>query len=213
MGNGYELLTMTHPSMGDFATNYDIDLYALTKQRLTMDALKKAVELLAKMNLESLWEIFDEDDDEIIKMVVDDIATNEVLDHINENLIIMPIVEVYKEGFIYMDEIISYELQLGHNIELVPKLFDVAVCPVGGSEVGGAGGTYVTCTWSDVVFLSANGEWKYAHCRNYQDADLYDDEEEVELKLYEPYSDGCPNVSYLEKFIPEKYDGVLCDFV
>ena len=212
MGSGYELLTMTHPSMGDFATNYDIDLYALTKQRLTMDALKKAVESLAKMNLESLWEIFDEDDDEIIKMVVDDIATNEVLDHINDCLRIVPIVEIYKEGFIYMDEIISYELQLGHNTELVPKLFDAAVCPVGSSEVGGAGGTHVICAWSDVTFLSANGEWKYAHCRSYQDADLYDDEDEVEVQLYEPYFDGYPNINYLKDLIPEKYEGVLYDF-
>lgn len=195
--------------------NYDIDLYTASMQKMSMDALRRGMTDLVESNFENIWEGVDIcDSNELVSSVVDDLATEAVLEYINEHLKIMPVAEfrIYDQS--YVDFILTDEMELGHHIELIPKLYNKPVVPLGEIMESGGGGNLLLHCLDRVSFLAVDGLWYSALRRSYvQTAENNHNHELLRFELYEPIQDGTLSIEKLADIIPDKYEGMLYDFI
>lgn len=194
--------------------NYDIDLYAASMQKMSMDALRRGMMDLVESNFENIWEDVDIcDGNELVLEVVNDLATEAVLEYINEHLRIMPVADLRLYDQSYVDFLLQDELELGHHIEIIPKLYTKPVVLLGEIMESGGGGDPLFHSLDTVSFLTVDGLWRSALRRSYvQTAENNCNHELLRFELYEPIQDGTLSIEKLADIIPDKYEYLLYDF-
>lgn len=194
--------------------NYDIDLYDASMQKMSMDALRRGMTDLVESNFENIWEGVDIcDGNELVSEVVDDLATEAVLEYINNHLKIMPVAEfrIYNQS--YIDFLLTDEMELGHHIEIIPKLYNKPVVLLGEIMESGGLGNLLFYSLDMVSFLAVDGLWHSALRRSYvQTAENNCDHELLRFELYEPIQDGTLSIEKLADIIPDKYEFLLYGF-
>lgn len=184
---------------------------------MTMDTLQKAMRELLDMHAEYLQEIFESNypgitADEATEKAINDIATENVLQYINDHLQIMPAVELEVEGRDIIDDIATMEIDIGHGINYIQKLCETPVCLVGRTTNSSGGNGVYTCVNMQYTFLTVDGVWKSVN------ADIIQTNgSEYPSFCLQMYNDKSNEALYyglesLRDLIPATYEYVLYDY-
>ena len=177
---------------------------------MTIETLRKSMREFLEVHGYYLIDMFiDENPDiteeEAIEKALDDIVTEKVLKYINEHMRVLPVVELTVGDEHVTDGVMNMEFDIGHGITYIDKMFNKPVCLIGYSLGMGGVNNFYSCSNSCLVFLSADGEWKYL------EADIISGND-CQLTIYKESNDEYHGLELLRDVIPETYDGMLYDF-
>lgn len=185
---------------------------------MTMDTLRKAMREFLDVHAEYLIEMYEDEypditEDEVVEKVLEDVATEAVLEYINDNLKILPVVELEVEGDDVTSGVVDMEIDVGHNINHIEKLFNKPVCLIGECVNGGGGNGLYSCMDVQYTFLTVDGEWKSVDANIIQESYANSDELYFCMSVYKESDDTYYGLERLRDLIPDDYDGELYNYI
>ena len=193
------------------------DMRTLMTQTMTMDTLTNAMREFLTIHAEHLLDMFQFvypgiTQDEAVERALIDLATGDVLRHINNNLKILPVAELEVEGEDVTKIISHMEIAIGHGINYTYKLFSRPVFLAGECMNSCGGNDVYTCTDMQYTFLTIDGEWRTVNAdiiQEFRSTELY-----FSLKMYKESDDtSYYGLEYLKDLIPADYEYVLYDYI
>lgn len=193
------------------------DMRTLMTQTMTMDTLTNAMREFLTIHAEHLLDMFQFvypgiTQDEAVERALIDLATGDVLRHINNNLKILPVAELEVEGEDVTKIISNMEIAIGHGINYTDKLFSRPVFLAGECMNSCGGNDVYTCTDMQYTFLTIDGEWRTVNAdiiQEFRSTELY-----FSLKMYKESDDtSYYGLEYLKDLIPTDYEYVLYDYI
>lgn len=194
------------------------NMRTLMTQTMTMDTLKTAMRELLNAHAEYLLDMFQAEcpgitQDEAVERALIDIATADVLKHINDNLEIPPVTELEIKGENITKNIADMEINIGNDINYIDKLFNRPVFLAGECMNSCGGNGVYTCVDMQYTFLTMDGRWQSVNADIIQE---FSDNSELyfKLKMYNTASyDTYYGLEYLKDLIPPDYEYVLYDYI
>ena len=193
------------------------DMRTLMTQTMTMDTLTNAMREFLTIHAEHLLDMFQFvypgiTQDEAVERALIDLATGDVLRHINNNLKILPVAELEVEGEDVTKIISNMEIAIGHGINYTDKLFSRPVFLAGECMNSCCGNDVYTCTDMQYTFLTIDGEWRTVNAdiiQEFRSTELY-----FSRKMYKESDDtSYYGLEYLKDLIPANYEYVLYDYI
>lgn len=193
------------------------DMRTLMTQTMTMDTLTNAMREFLTIHAEHLLDMFQFvcpgiTQDEAVERALIDLATGDVLRHINNNLKILPVAELEVEGEDVTKIISNMEIAIGHGINYTDKLFSRPVFLAGECMNSCGVNDVYTCTDMQYTFLTIDGEWRTVNAdiiQEFRSTELY-----FSLKMYKESDDtSYYGLEYLKDLIPADYEYVLYDYI
>ena len=182
-----------------------------TIPEMTMDTLRQVMSKVVRELIDGFYDDTTDgmSDDEIVAREVDKLATDEVLKYINDNMKFWPVVDLQIGGVNYIALSIQDELEIGHGIEYVPKLFDEPACLLGEYSPGGGAGRLFHMSLL-CMFVTASGEFKFADAnvmsQGYSNSDELDF---MGVTIYRESKEEYYGLELLRDIISDDYDGIL----
>ena len=171
---------------------------------MTIDALRKAMRKAISSDVSVFYGDMPqtESDQEIIDAEVDRISTPELLDYINQHMQIFSALslnmDLDEDKIDYTADAIQSEMNIGHNIEYVPKLFNERVFFMGEEIDSYGGGECATYMTSSCAFITEDGTWKFATAKTIRD-------DMVECTMYQSSDEEVYYLDNLKGYIPDEY--------
>lgn len=190
----------------------------MDNKRMSMETLKKAliapVEYAVNNVNGDIYDIVPEDiakksTKKIVEWIVNDMATEAILNYINQNMKPQPVAELIIRNVDITEQAIKDEQEFGHDIEYIQKLFAEPVVLIGydTSDIAMTSSMLaeVAYTTNHLAFLTITGEWVFA----YEKSIICETAENLQLSTFERTKNPYFGFEYLSDVLPKKYSDVF----
>lgn len=188
----------------------------MNQQKMTKEVLTKAMKEFLQDFERGLFVAYEEDEDDIevsdeeaIRLALEELTDDSVLNYVNENMMIQPEVELEIFGYNIVDSVLEDEKEIGHGIQYISKLFKEPVCLLGKRNETASFFDSTCIMEYSCLFLTINGDWKYA---NYTEIYEYESDDKsifYTLGLYKTSNENCYSLDCLEPFLSSNLNEVI----
>lgn len=187
---------------------------------LTMDGLKKAIRTIMSydVNLEYLYECFDDvegmSNDESLNWAVEQLCSDELLDVLNHDMRLVPVVSMAFLDYDTAEDVLKYEQTIRPGVVSMPKIWPKPIVRVGCDYVneGGCSDNDFFTAKNCCCYIDEDGEVIFV--RSYFNSfqlDAYDEEEQPCVRYLELIDkddeDVCPLLNDVDYLMPDVFEG------